>query len=159
MHCPNCGALEDKVVETRIAKDGDVIRRRRQCLSCGQRFTTYETVIPLDLFVIKRDGSREEFQPDKILAGIKQACWKRNVTEDQLVQIVSKVTSRASLALNQQYEIDSRKIGELVMDELKQIDEVAYVRFASVYRHFKDTDAFISEIQNLSNSPASDQQP
>lgn len=149
MRCPNCFSTEDKVLETRIAKDGSTIRRRRQCQKCGMRFTTYETVIPLELFVIKRDGTRTDFQPDKILNGIKQACWKRNISDEQLDQMLTHIIARASKESNQNFEISSRKIGEFVMDELKQVDEVAYVRFASIYRHFQDAEAFLNEIRQL----------
>ncbi len=149
MRCPNCSATEDKVIETRISKEGDTIRRRRQCAVCGQRFTTYETVIPAELYVIKKNGTKVDFKPEKILSGIRQACWKRNVSEEQIDRMVAAVTTRISMEMNQNYEITSQKIGEFVMDELKKVDEVAYIRFASVYRHFKDAEAFVNEVQNL----------
>ena len=149
MRCPNCSATEDKVIETRISKEGDTIRRRRQCAVCGQRFTTYETVIPAELYVIKKNGTKVDFKPEKILSGIQQACWKRNVSEEQIDRMVAAVTTRISMEMNQNYEITSQKIGEFVMDELKKVDEVAYIRFASVYRHFKDAEAFVNEVQNL----------
>ena len=149
MRCPNCSATEDKVIETRISKEGDTIRRRRQCAVCGQRFTTYETVIPAELYVIKKNGTKVDFKPEKILSGIQQACWKRNVSEEQIDRMVAAVTTRISMEMNQNYEMTSQKIGEFVMDELKKVDEVAYIRFASVYRHFKDAEAFVNEVQNL----------
>jgi len=149
MRCPNCSATEDKVIETRISKEGDTIRRRRQCAVCGQRFTTYETVIPAELYVIKKNGTKVDFKPEKILSGIQQACWKRNVSEEQIDRMVAAVTTRISMEMNQNYEITSHQIGEFVMDELKKVDEVAYIRFASVYRHFKDAEAFVNEVQNL----------
>lgn len=149
MRCPDCNSVEDKVIETRISKEGDVIRRRRQCIACGRRFTTYETIIPAELFVIKKNGSKEEFKPEKILSGIKQACWKRSVTDEQIDKLLSQIITKVSAEANQQSEIHSKRIGEIVMSELKQVDEVAYVRFASVYRHFKDAEAFIDEIQKL----------
>ena len=149
MRCPNCSATEDRVIETRISKEGDTIRRRRQCAVCGQRFTTYETVIPAELYVIKKNGTKVDFKPEKILSGIQQACWKRNVSEDQIDRMVAAVTTRISMEMNQNYEITSQRIGEFVMDELKKVDEVAYIRFASVYRHFKDAEAFVNEVQNL----------
>ena len=149
MRCPNCSATEDRVIETRISKEGDTIRRRRQCAVCGQRFTTYETVIPAELYVIKKNGTKVDFKPEKILSGIQQACWKRNVSEEQIDRMVAAVTTRISMEMNQNYEITSQRIGEFVMDELKKVDEVAYIRFASVYRHFKDAEAFVNEVQNL----------
>ena len=149
MRCPKCGKDSDKVIETRMSKDAASVRRRRMCLECSHRFTTYETIIPADIFVVKKDGRREEFKPDKLMAGIKQACWKRQISDDVIDQLVSKVTERVSEKVNSMYEIKSQTIGELVMAELKELDEVAYVRFASVYRHFKDADAFIDEIHKL----------
>ncbi len=149
MRCPNCSATEDKVIETRISKEGDTIRRRRQCAVCGQRYTTYETIIPAELYVIKKNGTKVDFKPEKILFGIRQACWKRNVSEEQIDRMVASVTTRISMEMNQNYEITSQQIGEFVMDELKKVDEVAYIRFASVYRHFKDAEAFVNEVQNL----------
>ncbi len=149
MRCPKCGKDSDKVLETRISKDASSIRRRRLCLECSYRYTTYESIIPADIYVIKKDGRREEFKPDKLMAGIKQACWKRQISDDVIDQLVTKVTDRVSEKVNSMYEIKSQTIGELVMAELKELDEVAYVRFASVYRHFKDAEAFINEIHKL----------
>ena len=149
MRCPKCGKDSDKVLETRVSKDASSIRRRRMCLECSYRYTTYETIIPADIYVIKKDGRREEFKPDKLMAGIKQACWKRQISDDVIDQLVTKVTDRVSEKVNSMYEIKSQTLGELVMEELKELDEVAYVRFASVYRHFKDAEAFINEIHKL----------
>ena len=149
MRCPKCGKDSDKVIETRMSKDAASVRRRRLCLACSYRFTTYETIIPAEIFVIKKDGRREDFKPDKLLSGIKQACWKRQISQDVIDQMVSNVMNKISEQMNSEGEIESQKIGELVMEELKKIDEVAYVRFASVYRHFKDAEAFINEIHNL----------
>ena len=149
MRCPKCGKDSDKVLETRVSKDASSIRRRRMCLECSYRYTTYESIIPADIYVIKKDGRREEFKPDKLMAGIKQACWKRQISDDVIDQLVTKVTDRVSEKVNSMYEIKSQTIGELVMAELKELDEVAYVRFASVYRHFKDAEAFINEIHKL----------
>jgi transcriptional repressor NrdR len=132
-----------------MSKDAASVRRRRMCLECSYRFTTYETIIPADIFVVKKDGRREEFKPDKLMAGIKQACWKRQISDEVIDQLVSKVSDLVAEKVNSQYEIKSHTIGELVMAELKELDEVAYVRFASVYRHFKDADAFINEIHKL----------
>ena len=149
MRCPKCGKDSDKVIETRMSKDAASVRRRRMCLECSHRFTTYETIIPADIYVVKKDGRREEYKPDKLMAGIKQACWKRQISDDVIDQLVAKVTDRVSEKVNSMYEIKSQTIGELVMAELKELDEVAYVRFASVYRHFKDAEAFINEIHKL----------
>ena len=149
MRCPKCGKDSDKVLETRMSKDAASVRRRRMCLECSYRFTTYETIIPADIFVVKKDGRREEFKPDKLMAGIKQACWKRQISDEVIDQLVSKVSDLVAEKVNSQYEIKSHTIGELVMAELKELDEVAYVRFVSVYRHFKDADAFINEIHKL----------
>ena len=149
MRCPKCGKDSDKVIETRMSKDAASVRRRRMCLECSHRFTTYERIIPADIYVVKKDGRREEYKPDKLMAGIKQACWKRQISDEVIDQLVSKVSDLVAEKVNSQYEIKSHTIGELVMAELKELDEVAYVRFASVYRHFKDADAFIDEIHKL----------
>ncbi|MGI5923687.1 MAG: transcriptional regulator NrdR [Lentisphaeria bacterium] len=154
MRCPKCTNTDDKVIETRISREGDTIRRRRQCLSCSHRFTTYETVLPADIFVVKRDGRREEFKPEKLQDGIRLACWKRPVSQEAIDQAVADIIN--VLTLNSQGEVDSQYIGELVMSKLKQIDEVAYVRFASVYRRFQDADAFINEVQKLSAKSPND---
>lgn len=147
MRCPKCSSNDDKVIETRISKEGDTIRRRRQCLQCNYRYTTYESIIPADIYVVKRDGRREDFKTDKLREGIRQACWKRNISQEQIENIVSDITNQ--LLLLPQSEVESQTIGEMVMDALRNIDEVAYVRFASVYRHFRDADEFIDEIQKL----------
>ena len=149
MRCPKCGKDSDKVIETRMSKDAASVRRRRMCLACSYRFTTYETIIPAEVFVLKKDGRREDFKPDKLLVGFKQACWKRQINDDVIDQMVSNVINRISEETNSQGEIPSKKIGEFAMEELKKVDEVAYVRFASVYRHFKDAEAFINEIHKL----------
>lgn len=148
MRCPRCGCLEDKVMETRVSREGDTIRRRRECLSCEFRFTTREGVVPAEFVVVKRDGTREEFNPDKLCAGIRRACWKRSVSEAQVDEMVNAVV-RDLLTL-QSREINSREIGERAMEALQKVDEVAYVRFASVYRSFRNVGEFIDEVQNLS---------
>ncbi|MFA6815409.1 MAG: transcriptional regulator NrdR [Lentisphaeria bacterium] len=155
MRCPKCLKTEDKVIETRISRDGDSIRRRRQCSSCGYRFTTYETVIPADITVVKRDGRREEFRPEKLRAGIDMACWKRAISPEMLDSLISQVMGQ--VALLPESEVETNQLGEFVMKALKKIDEVAYVRFASVYRHFQDTDDFIDEIQRLSIEDANEE--
>lgn len=147
MRCPKCSSNDDKVIETRISKEGDTIRRRRQCLQCNFRFTTYESIIPADIYVVKRDGRREDFKMEKLREGIRQACWKRNISQEQIDHIASDIANQ--LMLLPQGEVESQNIGEMVMDALKNIDEVAYVRFASVYKHFKDADEFLNAIQNL----------
>ncbi|NMA43076.1 MAG: transcriptional repressor NrdR [Oligosphaeraceae bacterium] len=150
MRCPKCSCNDDKVIESRVSKEGETIRRRRQCLSCSHRFTTYETVLPAEITVVKNDGRREEFKPDKLRAGIKLACWKRAVSPETMDKLVGDITN--SLASLSESEVSSRQIGEMVMAALKEIDEVAYVRFASVYRKFNDADAFISEVKKLSRN-------
>ena len=147
MRCPKCQSNNDKVIETRISKEGDVIRRRRQCLECNFRFTTYESIIPADIYVVKRDGRREDFKPDKLREGIRMACWKRSISQEQIENIVNDITTR--LVQEPSSEVESTHIGELVMEALRNVDEVAYVRFASVYRHFQDTEEFIDTIKGL----------
>ena len=156
MRCAKCSSIDDKVIETRISREGDFIRRRRQCLNCGYRFTTYESIVPTDVYVVKRDGRREEFKPDKLREGIRSACWKRSVTEEDIDKLVQTIGEKIGQMPNG--EISSQVIGELVMEGLRRMDEVAYVRFASVYRHFKDADAFIDAVQDLpSKQPDSEQ--
>ncbi|OQB14159.1 MAG: Transcriptional repressor NrdR [Firmicutes bacterium ADurb.Bin193] len=147
MKCIFCGHLESKVIDSRSADDGATIRRRRECLECGGRFTSYEKVENLPLIVIKKDMTRQPFNRDKLLNGLLRACEKRPVSIDQLEKIVDEVETgiRNSLAR----EVSSVQIGELVMDRLKKTDEVAYVRFASVYREFKDVNSFMEELKKL----------
>ncbi len=147
MRCPKCSFIGDKVVDSRTAKEGAAVRRRRECLDCGYRFTTYEEVIQSELTVIKRNNSRVEFERSKLRKGIENACWKRPVNEEKMEIIVEKVTM--GLQNDFEKEVTSREIGSRVMDEIKNLDEVAYVRFASVYREFKDIDQFIEEIRLL----------
>ena len=147
MKCPYCGYLESKVVDSRPTDEGSCIRRRRECLSCGRRFTTYETVESVPLVVIKKDGSRQAFSRSKMLSGLVKACEKRPVTMSALEEICDEIEQKLSNSLER--EIKSEQIGELVMEQLKQVDEVAYVRFASVYRHFKDICTFMEELSKL----------
>ena len=147
MRCPKCSCIDDKVTDTRIAKEGDSIRRRRECLNCGNRFTTYETVLRAEVVVVKRDGTREDFDLEKIRLGIRKACWKRPVSEEQIETLVKAISER--LENLQEREVSSQVVGEMVMKELQRLDEVAYVRFASVYRRFKDIDQFINEIRKM----------
>ncbi|NGZ75796.1 transcriptional regulator NrdR [Saccharibacillus alkalitolerans] len=147
MKCPYCDYSGTRVLDSRPANENKSIRRRRECESCGRRFTTFEMVEETPLIVIKKDGSREEFSRDKILRGLIRACEKRPVSVEQLETIVSRV--ERSLRNTAVAEIESRKIGEQVMQELYPVDEVAYVRFASVYRQFKDINMFMKELKTL----------
>ena len=147
MKCPFCGHMEDKVIDSRPAEDGSAIRRRRECLSCSSRFTTYEKVELLPLLVIKKDGTREAYSPEKLLGGLMKACEKRPVSSEQLTQIVTYVENQIQNTTKR--EISTNEIGEMVMQQLKDIDEVAYVRFASVYRQFKDVNSFMDELKDM----------
>lgn len=147
MKCPFCGHLEDKVVDSREAREGDAIRRRRECLRCRRRFTTYEHIEDVLPVVVKKDGRREPFDRNKILGGLKKACEKRPVAMDVLEEIVSRIEKRAQESGEK--EISSSMIGGEVMRELQMLDEVAYVRFASVYREFKGINEFMDELKDL----------
>ena len=147
MKCPFCGNLESKVVDSRPSDEGTSIRRRRECLECHKRFTTYETMESLPLMVIKKDGSRQSFDKSKLLNGMIRACEKRPVSFNTLETIANEIEQ--TLQNDMDREIPSAKIGELVMDRLKGVDEVAYVRFASVYRQFKDISTFMAELNKL----------
>lgn len=147
MKCPFCGHLESKVVDSRPAEEGASIRRRRECLACRKRFTTYETVESLPLVVIKKDGNRQTFDKTKLLNGMIRACEKRPVSYDTLEKIADEIEQELQNSLER--ETSTERIGGLVMDRLKKVDEVAYVRFASVYRQFKDINTFMSELNKL----------
>lgn len=147
MRCPKCTHQEDKVIDSRSARSGDVIRRRRMCLNCGHRFTTYEEVVKSILRVIKRDGRHEEFDRRKMQAGIVTACEKRPISIQQIETLIDTVI--AELDSEHDKEVDSTVIGKKVMDRLERLDEVAYVRFASVYRRFRDVNQFLSEVEGL----------
>ena len=147
MKCPYCGYQESKVVDSRHSDDGVSIRRRRECLQCQKRFTTYETVESLPIVVIKRDSSRQQFARNKILNGMLRACEKRPVYMEQLEKAVSEIEAVLQNSLDR--EVTTVYIGELAMEKLKSIDEVAYVRFASVYRQFKDINTFMDELAKL----------
>ena len=149
MKCPYCGFKESKVVDSRPADEGSSIRRRRECLSCGKRFTTYETVESMPMVVIKRDGSRQTFDRRKLVNGMLRACEKRPVSLAQLEKIGEEIEQELQNSLER--EISTERVGELVMDKLKSVDEVAYVRFASVYRQFKDINTFMRELNKLLN--------
>ncbi len=147
MRCPYCGDVSDKVVDSRENDDGTVIRRRRECLSCGKRFTTYEHVELAPLFVTKRDGRREAFDRNKVIGGIIKACEKRPVSIEKIERIVEDIEK--ALRSKADMEVSSKDIGEMVMDKLAILDEVAYVRFASVYRQFKDVRQFMRELEGM----------
>ncbi|MGE4549380.1 MAG: transcriptional regulator NrdR [Intestinibacillus sp.] len=147
MKCPFCNFPDSKVVDSRPTDEGNSIRRRRECLKCLKRFTTYETVEHLPVMLVKRDGTREPYNRQKLLAGVMKACEKRPVPQARLEQLVDDVEQKLFAALES--EVSSKAIGELVMEELKNIDEVAYVRFASVYRQFKDINTFMEELSSL----------
>ena len=147
MKCPFCDELEDKVVDSRMAKEGEVIRRRRECLGCKRRYTTYERVDEILPVVVKKDGRRESFDRIKILAGLKKACEKRPISTATIEAVTDRIEKR--IQEMGETEIESRIVGEELMKELHQLDQVAYVRFASVYREFKDIDQFMDELRTL----------
>ncbi len=147
MKCPYCGYTQSKVIDSRPTDEGAVIRRRRECLDCEQRFTTYEKIEELPLIVIKKDGRREIFKREKILKGLIKACEKRPISLETLDKIVNKIETELKNTMER--EVTSKQIGEMVMEYLKGFDEVAYVRFASVYREFKDINTFMEEIRKI----------
>ena len=147
MRCPYCGSPEDKVVDSRTIKEESEIRRRRECLSCSRRFTTYERIEEAAPIVIKKDGEREPFDRNKIRKGLLISCQKRNVSVEQIEQIILQVEK--ALFGGDRREIPTHQIGQMIMDILKGVDAVAYVRFASVYKEFKDIDAFIEQVKSL----------
>ncbi len=150
MKCPFCGVLESKVIDSRPADESTSIRRRRECLACKKRFTTYETIESLPLVVIKRDGSRQTFDKAKLINGMVRACDKRKIPLPVLEQIADEIEQELQGALDR--EVTTEEVGEMVMRRLKNVDEVAYVRFASVYRQFKDIDTFMQELTKLLNN-------
>ena len=150
MKCPYCSHLGDKVVDSRESKEGEAIRRRRECLDCGKRFTSYERIDEIPYMVVKKDGSRERFERQKLVAGLLKACEKRPVSLTALDAVADRV--EASLQERPEKEIATTEIGGFVMEELKKLDKVAYVRFASVYRHFRDIGEFMSELKDLLNA-------
>jgi transcriptional repressor NrdR len=150
MKCPFCGHLQDKVVDSRESKEGDAIRRRRQCLECHRRFTSYERIDEIPYMVVKKDGRRERFDRQKVLAGLLKACEKRPVSMIQLETIADK--AEVMVQDSSEREVSTTSIGELIMNELKSLDKVAYVRFASVYLDFKDVQEFMSELKELLKS-------
>ena len=150
MKCPYCAHLGDKVVDSRESKEGEVIRRRRECLDCGKRFTSYERIDEIPYMVVKKDGTRERFERQKLLAGLLKACEKRPVSVAGLEAIADRV--EGALQDRPEKEIATADIGAFVMEELKKLDKVAYVRFASVYRHFRDIGEFMTELKDLLNA-------
>jgi transcriptional repressor NrdR len=148
--CPYCGHLGDKVVDSRESKEGEAIRRRRECLDCGRRFTSYERIDEIPYMVVKKDGSRERFERQKLIAGLLKACEKRPVSVAQVEAIADRV--EGTLQERPEKEIATVEIGQSVMDDLKRLDKVAYVRFASVYRHFRDIGEFMNELKDLLNT-------
>ena len=147
MNCPFCGHLNDKVIDSRESKEGDAIRRRRQCLACERRFTTYERIDEVPYMVIKKDGRREKFDRQKVLSGLLKACEKRPVSMVRLSELVDRVEAKVTDSPDR--EISTITIGEILMETLKNLDKIAYVRFASVYRDFQDEQAFFNELKNL----------
>ena len=147
MNCPFCGFKEDRVIDSRESREGDVIRRRRECLQCLRRFTTYERIDEVPYMVVKKDGRREKFDRQKVLSGLLKACEKRPVSMTKLAELVDEVESR--LADKVDREISTSEIGELLSERLLTLDKIAYVRFASVYRDFQDVEAFFRELKDL----------
>ncbi len=151
MHCPFCGAEDTKVVDSRLAGGGAQVRRRRECVKCGERFTTFEEAVLVMPRVVKRDGSREPFDEEKMRAGMLRALEKRPVSTEEVEAAIERIRRR--LLAGGEREVGSKDIGELIMDELRRLDQVAYVRFASVYRSFQDVNAFREEIERLEQEP------
>jgi len=147
MKCPFCGHTEDRVVDSRVGRDGEFIRRRRECLKCRRRYTTYEHIENVPLYVVKRDGTREEFDRTKLSSALHKACAKRQIGVSQIDDIVADIEARLHERTDK--EIPSHEVGELVMDHLKKLDQVAYVRFASVYRQFEDVSQFSDAVNQL----------
>jgi transcriptional repressor NrdR len=147
MRCPFCNHLQDKVVDSRESKEGEAIRRRRECLACERRYTTYERIDEVPYMAVKKDGRREKFDRQKVLAGLLKACEKRPVSMGKLSEMVNQVESKVSDSPDR--EISTTEIGEFLMENLKDLDKIAYVRFASVYRDFQDEQAFFNELKNL----------
>lgn len=147
MKCPFCGEIDNKVIDSRVSKDGSVIRRRRECLLCSRRFTTYEHIEEIPIMIIKKDGRREVFNREKVRSGMKKACEKRNISMNLIEEHVDEI--ERDLRETGEKEIPSSVIGEKIMTTLHDLDDIAYVRFASVYREFKDVNDFVSELKSL----------
>jgi transcriptional repressor NrdR len=147
MKCPFCGEIENKVIDSRLNKEGNVIRRRRECIGCKRRFTTYEHIEEVPIMIVKKDGRREIFSREKVRSGIQKACEKRNISMNVIEEFLDEL--ERDLKETEEKEISSRTIGEKIMEKLHKIDDVAYVRFASVYREFKDVNDFVAELKSL----------
>ena len=147
MRCPRCACQNDKVVDSRSTKDGAGVRRRRECLQCGHRFTTHEEIIQAELKVIKRDNTREDFDRQKVRSGVEKACWKRDIAQDDIEALVSRICTE--LEADYDREVPSREVGERVMKELRKLDPIAYIRFASIYRDFQGLAEFVSEVRSI----------
>jgi transcriptional repressor NrdR len=147
MKCPFCGEIENKVIDSRLSKDAHVIRRRRECLLCNRRFTTYEHIEEIPIMIVKKDGRREVFKREKVRSGMQRACEKRNISMDVIEDFIDNL--ERDLRETGKKEIPSQEIGKLIMEALHKLDDVAYVRFASVYREFKDVNDFVSELKSL----------
>ncbi len=154
MKCPFCGHIEDKVVDSREGKEGDSVRRRRECLACERRFTTYERVDEIPYMIVKKDGRREKYDRQKVLSGLLRACEKRPVSANQMESVVNEV--EALVVESPDRECPSKEIGQLVMKRLRELDKVAYVRFASVYHDFKDVKEFLDELKDLQRTKPSE---
>jgi transcriptional repressor NrdR len=152
MRCPRCEGIEDKVLESRSLANGESIRRRRECLLCGYRFTSYERIEEKRLMVIKNDRSREVFEREKLERGIQLACRKRDISQVTIEEMINDIEDEAAMAGKATHEITSQEVGEIVLKKLYELDSVAYIRFASVYRQFKDVDEFVREIASLKTS-------
>ncbi len=150
MKCPFCGEIENKVIDSRLSKDAHVIRRRRECLLCNRRFTTYEHIEEIPIMIVKKDGRREVFKREKVRSGMQRACEKRDISMDVIEEFIDNL--ERDLRETGKKEIPSQKVGELIMEALHKLDDVAYVRFASVYREFKDVNDFVSELRTLLSS-------
>lgn len=152
MRCPYCGSLDDRVIESRTMSNGDNIRRRRECMSCGYRFTSYERIEEKPLMVIKRDGRRQPFDSQKLEKGIQRALEKRPVSTNMVENLVAEIEDLAVMQAKSSREISTSDLGELVLQRLNEIDKVAYIRFASVYKHFENLDEFINEVNKVGGS-------
>jgi len=151
MRCPFCNQDNDKVADTRTSADGFVVRRRRECCVCRKKFTTYERIEATQIRVIKRDGSRVPFDRERLQHGVERACWKRKISDEQIETLIAQVEHNINTSF--ETEVESRYIGEQVMDYLGELDQVAYVRFASVYRHFENAEDFARELQRMKQNP------
>jgi len=151
MRCPKCGCQDDKVVDSRASREGATIRRRRECIKCGHRFTTYEEVERGGLVIVKRDGRREEFSKEKLFSGVRKACQKRPISPKAIEDLVEKIAEAANNKFDS--EVPAEFIGKMVMDGLRELDDVAYVRFASVYRRFQEATDFVQEVKKLEAKP------